>query len=424
MQLFHRKLIGACIAGVALTGSIGLFSGGSSPLLCPANAEEGKWKYYGSSTCGGGSCHAASKPEDARPATEYTTWQSKDRHSKAFNTLFNDLSVAMNEALGIEDASKEPRCTKCHTTEGAYNVKKELHGEKYNAEDGVSCDGCHGPAEGWFDVHAKPHKYEDMLKLGMWDTRNIWRRADMCAYCHLQIEPELVGAGHPDLSFELVGHSRREPPHWYERQTWDAVRAWTVGAGVSLRECLTKLGSRIKNGKAAEDIDVAAAQSISYLDVFRHAVDVYGNDAEKALAKELDSMLKAKTLDKAKLPDACTKGAKAFDDMAKRLAKETPFTKDNIKVLWGKITGDSKVLKNIDEFGAEQVAGALVALYNSFKMGEGPRMKGELEVPAELEALLVRPTVYQPEDIFDGEEGSFNFKKWNERMSKAVGLVK
>jgi hypothetical protein len=190
-----------------------------------------KYKRFGSSTCGGGSCHAASKPGDERPSNEYTTWQDEDRHAKAFATLYEEESADMAEELEIEDASTSPRCISCHSTD----VPKKLQGKKYNVEDGVSCDGCHGPAEGWFEAHTKPHKYEDMLKLGMWDTRDMWARADVCVLCHLQIEPELVDAGHPDLSFELVNHSRREPPHWFERQSWDGVRAWSVGQAVSLR---------------------------------------------------------------------------------------------------------------------------------------------------------------------------------------------
>ena len=334
MSAFTRRILAASLGGAALAmllSAAGPKDGES--LLCPvADAQDkagGKktWKYYGSATCNGASCHASSKMMDERPANEYLTWQSKDRHAKAFNSLFNEDSQYWCEELKIADASKDKRCTECHTTE----VPKELQGQKYNREDGVSCDGCHGPAEGWFEPHTKEHKYEDMLKLGMWDTRNMYVRADMCAKCHLQIEPELVDVGHPDLSFELIAHSLREPPHWYERQTWDGIRSWSVGQAVSLRECFRKLKRRIDNKKAPYSIEIAAAQTSSYLGVFRHGVAVLGDDATKKLVAEADKLLNARKLDHAKLAEISARAADSMDAMAKKLAAYDGFSKEQCK---------------------------------------------------------------------------------------------
>lgn len=427
MHVTLKKLTAASLGGLVIA-ALSCVGGEESPLLCPAEAEGKKWKYYGSSTCAGSSCHGASKPEDKRPADEYKTWQGKDRHAKAYGTLFEQWSLDIvayynSEGLGeeIKDASTDKRCLECHST----NAPKDLHGEKYTVEDGVSCDGCHGPAEGWFEPHTKEHKYEDMLELGMWDTRDMWKRADTCVLCHLQIDPELVLAGHPDLSFELVAASNREPPHWYERQTWDGVRAWTVGTAVSIRECLLKLKKRVDREKKNEDnIFVAAAQTTSYLNVFRHAVATFGTDAEKELSKKLDGLLNAEKLDHAALSTACAEGAKAMDEMAKRLAKsKDAFSKEVIKKLWDTICADKVVLEGIDEFGAEQVAGALYALHSSYSVGAGPRGKDPMTPPAEIQALFVRPTVFGPEDLFDAD-GYFKSKEWNGRLKKASALVK
>lgn len=426
MNSITRKIMSAAIGGIGLAALL-TFAGQESTLLIPnADAEGKKWKYFGASTCGGGSCHAASKPEANRPANEYTTWSKKDNHAKAFNRLFEEASTEMCEELEIEDASKDKRCTVCHSTD----VPKELQGDKYNNEDGVSCDGCHGPAEGWFKPHTKPHKYEDMLKLGMWDTRNIWRRADVCVKCHLQIEPELVDAGHPDLSFEIYAHSRREPPHWYERQTWDGIRAWSVGQAVSLREALLKISKRIKGKKDFDTTSLALYQAQSYVMVFKHGVAVFGSDADKKAIAGLDKMI-AGALDAEKIADgaamtkACDSAAELMNKLGQKLAKADSFNAGNVKSLFKAIASDKALMDadGIDEFVAEQAAGALYALYNSSKQGKGPRNKGEVETPDAIEKILVRPTVYKPDDLFD-DEGTFLAEKWIKRYKAAGALVK
>jgi hypothetical protein len=427
MNSITRKIMSAALSGIGLAAVVGLMGQHPTSLISQADAEGKKWKYYGASTCGGGSCHAAAKPDPKRPANEYSTWQKKDRHAKAFNTLFEEASQEMCEELEIEDASKDTRCTVCHST----NVPKALRGDKYNAEDGVSCDGCHGPASGWFKPHTKPHKYEEMLKLGMWDTRNMWRRADMCVSCHLQIEPELVDAGHPDLSFELYAHSTREPPHWFERQSWDGVRSWAVGQAVALREALAKIKKRIpaKKGKEGDDleaatdaVDGAVLQAQSYVVIFRHAVNAMGDAGDKKVLAELNALFAAEELDDAKLTAACGSGATLMDKLGKKFAGMADFDAAKVKALYAKIASDP-LLGDTDEFTAEQAAGALYALYNSAKQGKGPRNKGAVETPKEIAAILVRPTVYEPEDLFDGE-GTFKGGEWARRLKVAAGLVK
>lgn len=398
-------------------------------LLPQAEAQGKKWKYYGSATCAGAACHAAKKQEEKRPADEYKTWSKEDAHSKAFNTLFEDESVEMCEELDIEDPSKDMKCTKCHTTD----VPKDLQGEKYDTGNGVSCDGCHGPAEGWFKDHTKAHQYEDMFKLGMWDTRNLFRRAQVCVSCHLQIDSELVDAGHPDLSFELFYHSRREPPHWYERQTWDGVRAWSVGQSVSLCDALKKLQKRLSKKKPNEDdIGLAVAQASSYAIVFRHFVTEFNKLAAKKKAKaykaeaafinELNTLLLKEKADPKDLLASCKKGIPLLLALGKDLATTELFNKKLVNTVFKTIAND-KELKEADEFVAEQAAGALYALYNSSVTGKGPRMRKPVIKEDKIEAILVRPTVYKPDSLFD-EEGLFKTELWLKRLKAASALIK
>jgi hypothetical protein len=412
-----RKTLYAAVLGLSLGMTIA-WSGQEQTLLPQAEAQGKKWKYFGASTCGRGACHAASKPGKKRPANEHTTWAKNDRHSRAFETLFNEDSEDMCEKLEIEDASKDQRCTVCHSTA----VKKELQGDKYNAEDGVSCDGCHGPAEGWFKPHVKPHDYKDMLKLGMFDTRNMWRRADMCVLCHLQIEPELVEAGHPDLSFELYAHSNREPIHWLERMEWAAIRGWSVGQAVSLREALVKIERRLKLKKSQDAIDNAVYLAQAYIAVFKHGVAIFGGAQDKAVIKELEIELNKESIDKEKLVKLCGRAHPLMNKLGKTLNRWDKFTGQKVRMLYKRIAND-KALKEADEFVAEQAAGALFALYNADKQGQTAPLGKAVQIPEVLKKLLVRPTVGLPEELFD-EEGEFKTELWLERLEKAKALIK
>jgi hypothetical protein len=441
-----------------------------------------KWKYYGASTCANASCHGAQKIEKGdRPVNEYTTWKNKDRHAKAYDSLFNadseewvdeynDAAEEYNESIkGTKKTPRKPmdfgkiaediRCINCHST----NVKAELRGQKYTMDDGVSCDGCHGPAEGWFKPHTKKHDYNDMIKRGMWDTRNIWRRADVCVSCHLQIDPALVDAGHPDLSFEIYAHTRREPPHWFERQSWDGIRAWSVGQAVSIRESLTKIQRRIVTEAGIDPLDSAIFQALSNTTIFRHGVAVLGNKSQQAaiqnlhnillksqdqIGRDLDKEWKAiikkdpkkakdekakkalaaamkKSLKAAltKTGSECLKVARLMDAFGKELAKRKEFTKKQGIAIFKAVASDKDLL-DTDEFLAEQAAGALYALYNTSQQGAGPRGKGPILTPKAIEDILIRPTVYKPDVFYDNEAEEFNVKLWLKRLEAAKKLLK
>src|SRR6185369_5193094 len=80
-------------------------------------------------------------------------------------------------------------------------------------KQGVSCDACHGPAEKYLEPHVTKgwtakqraalgsEKLYDQL--GLYDTKNLKMRANMCVSCHLKIDAELINAAHPELPFEL-----------------------------------------------------------------------------------------------------------------------------------------------------------------------------------------------------------------------------
>jgi hypothetical protein len=72
---------------------------------------------------------------------QFTQWAAS-RHAKAFQTLAGEAAKKFAAAKGIADPQKAPECLKCHVT--AHGAAASLLTEKYKAEEGVSCESCHG----------------------------------------------------------------------------------------------------------------------------------------------------------------------------------------------------------------------------------------------------------------------------------------
>ncbi len=59
--------------------------------------------------------------------------------------------------------------------------------------------------------------YKASLQMGMYDTKNLVKRAEKCLSCHVSdaernADHELIAAGHPDLLFELDTFTALLPP--------------------------------------------------------------------------------------------------------------------------------------------------------------------------------------------------------------------
>jgi hypothetical protein len=177
------------------------------------------------------------------------------------------------------------RCLVCHT---AY-APRELRSAAYKLEDGVSCEACHGQAEGWLGIHLG-HGYEAALSTGMYDTRNLVKRAEQCVACHVgderrQVDHELIAAGHPDLVFDLDTYTAMLPPHWRTAPT-DGVggRAWAVGQMVALRASLQRLARRTQQQAATSWPEFAEFECFAcHHEVNNITSSAYRRDAEERL---------------------------------------------------------------------------------------------------------------------------------------------
>jgi hypothetical protein len=210
------------------------------PILAanePVKIQEGNGVFVGSVGCKSSSCHGGAGPK----RSQYLTWSQKDYHTKSYAILLNARSDRIAENLGMtaagapNPAATNSRCTVCHAP--FQSVPAPHLAATAHADEGVSCESCHGAAGGWLRGHTrKDWTYNTRIGAGMRDLRNLYVRATACAACHQYLEPALLKAGHPDLFFELDGQSVAEPKHWSDDDPWSGPREWLTGQAVALRE--------------------------------------------------------------------------------------------------------------------------------------------------------------------------------------------
>jgi cytochrome c554/c'-like protein len=101
----------------------------------PALAADPGHNFVGAEKCK--LCHNA-----PAKGAQFTKW-SESLHSKAFATLASEEAKKIAAAKGIADPQKADECLRCHVA--GHGAPAASLTEKYKAEDGVSCEGCHGP---------------------------------------------------------------------------------------------------------------------------------------------------------------------------------------------------------------------------------------------------------------------------------------
>ena len=174
-------------------------------------------KHLGVASCASGVCHGSVQGLEATHVlqNEYVTWTQQDKHASAYQTLLSERSRKIARNLGLPNAQEATICLDCH----ADNVPQAQRGDKFQINDGIGCEGCHGGAERWLSSHASNAQHQDSLELGMYPTNNLRARADLCLSCHLGTDRKfathrIMGAGHPRLAFELDTFGALQPQHY------------------------------------------------------------------------------------------------------------------------------------------------------------------------------------------------------------------
>jgi hypothetical protein len=294
-------------AGMIAVAALGVAAVAAPPLPRPQE----KYRYASMVGCNTKDCHGAEAAKGSPGLNEYTLWKAADPHSKAFTTLYKAPSKAIGAAMNIAKVYESPKCLNCHSKlVDAVNV---VEGAKWSVQNGVSCEICHGPAEKWLKPHATPKEsnwgHKQSVENGMADLREPYDWAMKCASCHLQIDHDMIKAGHPRLHFELVDYNARTGAHWKTEKHpsmaagFDA-KAWTVGQAVSLAEALKNLGRHISGGADADLVKKAREQAVAYMGLLKHVAGFTAGEVPADAAK-------------------CDELAKAVDAQAKGLAPAT-----------------------------------------------------------------------------------------------------
>src|SRR6516225_2312700 len=259
MNFLGRSILRAALGACSLWYALAHPAAAQTPAAVPP------MKYIGPGSCAATACHGSVKPvaESRIFQNEYTTWILEDKHARAYQALGGDVGERMARILKLgAKAEESPKCLACH----ALLTTAEQRGRAFEISEGVSCENCHGPAQGWLGQHTakdSPEKHAKSVELRMTDTRGLIPRTEKCLECHLGtaqkfVDHEMIAAGHPDLFFELDSFSAIMPRHWnvprmsaagqpVEDPAWVGVREWSTGQAVQLRALMNRLVWRAKN---------------------------------------------------------------------------------------------------------------------------------------------------------------------------------
>ena len=429
-------------------------------VVSPQDKSLDPYQYMGSASCNGSACHGSTKPKTkfTIPQNEYWVWFDNDSHAKAYDKLTEPDSQRIAKNLGIANAETSPRCLVCH----AVDVDKAHRGANYDVKEGVTCEGCHGPAEKWLGPHTRRDwDKKKGAEYGMFDTKNLVKRAERCLACHLGIEKnivdhELIGAGHPRLNFELDNFSNVMPSHWLPPKEkadrdWLGARIWAVGQAVALRNQLNLLSvSKMTRNAVWPDLihfdcyachhDVVdRVRDISDEDkkLQRWRIREYGGKPGRLVWNAssytvyrhfIREMLpdKAEAIDQlvTTFHDRLT-GKSSMADFEQSLTKLEQFAKELVTVVeqkkitqksvWSlmrRIASDGVGVSNAGFQSAEQATLALASLYDSYKDAVGPPSNGKA-IKASIDVLY--------DDIKMGRQ--FDLSKFAQHLTAVRGFL-
>jgi hypothetical protein len=232
----------------------------------------------GAVSCASMACHNGFGPKGSS-GSEYTTWiGGEDKHTHAYQVLFNERSQRIEKNLGNHrPATEDTLCLNCHVHPQAGSMPSETLAVIKG--DGVSCESCHGAAGKWRTVHYlagwQQKSNDQKKKFGMQPTKDLVERAKMCTGCHVgdgvrDVNHDLIAAGHPRLNFEFAAFHALMPKHWDEtaekRQYPDfEARVWMIGQLTSAEAALRLLAYRAdKNAPAPEGLSKAWPEFAEY----------------------------------------------------------------------------------------------------------------------------------------------------------------
>lgn len=431
------------------------------PAVSEKTNSDDLYRYMGASSCSGSDCHGNSTARNKLRIgqNEFYIWSQKDKHAKAYAVLTNADAKIIARNLKIAKPEESARCLACH----AVSVRADRQGTYYDITDSVSCEACHGPAEKWLSPHYRPgFDPQKATSLGMYNMKDLGKRAEKCLECHAgadgkEVTHELIGAGHPRLTFEIDTYTYVMPPHWrppQEKQDreWLSARLWAIGQAAAFRNQIKRLAAsrRADFGPwpdfthfdcfACHHAVVDRLRGITEKDkseqiwrrrdyegkpgrlvwnsssyaVFRHVVNLAASDEGKhleQLVRTFHEGLTGKEISHQSFNAAVSRLFALSDKLVSQVAQYT-FTQQSVLSLMKNISGDRRHLSTSGFLAAEQAVLALASLYDAYLETGG----------AMPEAKAIKDTI----DVLYKEIQSgwaFNPTEFEATMNKLHGLL-
>jgi hypothetical protein len=225
---------------------------------------EAKLAFQGVASCASTACHHSTTATGIG-RNEYTIWTTKDPHARAYVILFEEPAQQIVKNLHgpkARPATESLLCLNCHVQPGLETMPPARDSLERSPclvlADGVGCESCHGPAEKWLKTHYLPNwqqKTPDQkAALGLRQTKDLVVRAQICATCHvgagnLDVNHDLIAAGHPRLRFEYAAYLANLPRHWDDAKDRKGhaafdMEVWSIGQIASMQAALRLLEHR------------------------------------------------------------------------------------------------------------------------------------------------------------------------------------
>ena len=375
--------------------------------------------HEGVASCASTTCHGAARPLAGTRVlqNEYVVWSEFDPHAGAFRILRGERSQAIARRLGIGAADQAPACLACHSEV----VAAQARGARFQPDDGIGCEACHGAAEKWLAGHddGTPTAHLDSVQGGLLQLDDPVVRAPLCAACHVGSGDRLathamLAAGHPRLSFELDTftelwrtsggreHYRRDADSAARKVFASPAQVWLTGlvegSGAAAAQVVTAAGggalpefaafncyschrdmglSRWRDRQPGSGTPPGALRiNDSALRILATALTGWLPDQAAGLRHATDRLERAANSDRAAVPGAVAKVRTELAGINQRLRAQPPQAADQQGMLMALLRAANSGAYP-DYATAEQVAMAVVVLLAD--NGAGDRRRREVD---------------------------------------------
>lgn len=220
----------------------------------PASTEPDDVLHQGIMGCYGSTCHSRQEATGVVVRqNEILSWQDQTSttgaHLRAYKILLSDRSIAITQRLDLGAPKEEPACLGCHSD----NISMNLRGPKFQVDDGIGCEACHGGSVNWLTQHYEVGaSHSKNVSLGLVPLEDPESRAEVCLSCHLGSADEnqfvthrMMAAGHPRISFELdlftalQSHHDEDVDYFKRKSVQPGVRIWAIGQAMAMKQNLS-----------------------------------------------------------------------------------------------------------------------------------------------------------------------------------------